>query len=142
MENISQQENSLEKLYVATLASGEKVYDRPNGHIHESVKADMSTIIPHINAYRRDFITETVMLEGRQWVSHKVEVDPSNDDLFLVQRIGREGLSIFVRNRTIETTNRATVVLSRNNTKRGQPEGYAIMTAYSGEPGPREPWDI
>jgi hypothetical protein len=127
MENIPLQENSIEKLYVATLASGEKVYDRPNGHIHESVKIDMPAIIPHINAYRRDFITEIVTLEGRQWISHKVEVDSNKDDLFLIQRVGREGLSVFVRNRKTEMTDQAVVVLSRNDTRRGQPEGYAIM---------------
>ncbi len=58
-----------------------------------------------------------------------------------MQRSGREGLSVFVRNRKTETTDKAVVVLSRNDTRKGQPEGYAVMTAYSGDLTPREPWD-
>ena len=139
----NQQENSQEKLFVGTLSSGEKVYDRPNGHIHETVKYDLPEALTYINANGRDQIIETVSLEGRQWKSFKVEIDPEkdHDDLFLARRTSRKGLSTFIKNREPTTTDQMVVILSKNDTSKGYPEGYTVMTAFSGSLALREPWD-
>lgn len=143
MEDQDKKENSLERPSVGVLASGEKVYDRPNGHIHETIKNDVASALQKINAYRRDFVSETVTLEGKEWKSLKVTFDPETDkdDLFLARRVTRKGLSVFIKNREPGTTNQMVIILSKNNPAKGNQDGYTILSAFSGDPAPREPWD-
>lgn len=139
----NQQENSQEKMFIGKLASGEKVYDIPNGHIHETIKGDLPDALSCINANGRTEIIETVSMEGKQWKSFKVEIDSEKDkdNLFLARRVLRKGLSTFIRNREPTTTNQMVVILSKNDVSKGSPEGYTVMTAFSGSLAPREPWD-
>lgn len=139
----NEKENSLEQLYVATLASGEKVFNKPNGHIHDTIKNDLPLALAKINAQGRSFIAESVTLEGKEWKSFKVEIDPEKDkkNLFLARRKDRKGLSTFVNNKEIGTTNLLTVILSKNDVSKGSPEGFTVTTAFPGDLAKREPWD-
>ncbi len=132
-----------ETLQVGVLASGEKVYDRPNGHIHETIRGDLPQALLEINAKGQDKIIETVTLEGKTWKSFKVSIDPEKDkeDLFLARRTSRAGLSTFVKNREPGETNQMVVILSKNDGKFGVADGYTVITAFSGDMAPREPWD-
>lgn len=143
MENISQQENTLEHLYVGKLASGENVYDREGGHIHSTVKEDIPKALLTINGEGRDYVQETVSLGGKTWPHFKVTIDKDVDkeNLFLAQRVSRKGLSTFIKNKSPDIVGTLVVVLSKNNKHKGQPEGYTIMTAFSGDVAPREPYD-
>lgn len=136
-------ENSQEKLYVGTLASGEKVYDRPNGHIHETIKDDLGLAIAEKRSLLRKEIIETVTLEGKEWKSFKVSISENEDysNLFLARRKGRAGLTPFIKNREPGVTDKITYILSKNDIRRGVPEGYSVMTAFSGDLAKREPWD-
>lgn len=138
----SKKENSQEDLFIANLSSGEKVYDRLDGHIHETIKQDLHAALHKINTQGRNEIIENVTLEGKKWKSFKVEVDPEIDDLFLARRENRAGLSTFVKGRQVGETNQMVIILSKNDPQRGSPEGYTLLTAFSGDLAPREPWDV
>ncbi len=136
------QENNLERLLLGKLASGENVYDKPNGHVHHTIKEDLASALSRIDSKGRDEIVETVALEGKQWKLFKVKIVQGEDDLFLAQRINRRGLSVFVKNKQAELINTILVILKKNDPGRGQQDGYTVITAYAGEPAPREPWDM
>ena len=125
----TKKENSLERPCVGVLASGEKVYDRPNGHIHETVKGDIPLALSRINTLGRDFIVESVTLENKEWKSFKVTIDPEVEkgDLFLARRVSRKGLSVFVKNKEPGITNQMVVVLSKNDLAKSGQDGYTRL---------------
>ena len=143
MQTGIEKEKTQESQRVGMLASGEQVYDRPNGHIHDTIKADLSSALAQIDAQGKDKVVETITLEGKQWKSSKVSIDPEQDkeDLFLARRTGRTGLSTFIRNKKATTTEQMVVILSKNDGTFGIADGYTVMTAFSGDMAPREPWD-
>lgn len=144
IENKKITENSLERLVVGVLASGEKVYDRPNGHIHDTVRKDLEEILSRIDSKGKDSVMDSVSLEGKTWKSFKVAINQEKDkeNLFLARRNNRKGLSPFVKNREPEITDTVTVILAKNDTGRnGGVEGYTVITAFSGDLAMREPWD-
>ncbi len=117
------------------LATGEDVFDRTPSHIHSGVTEDLlsfalSKITPEKGEER---VKRTVDFGRKIGVCVCVKTD-ANDEIIYTQRVNREGLSRFVKNRQPEETSLLTVTL---HPKDGW---YELRTAYLGPSGFTEPW--
>lgn len=117
------------------LSSGEKVFDRPNSHIHDDIDiATLTEALGNIDATGKDFIVESVDL-GRTIGKTQCIETSENDEIVYAQREGRFGLTRFVKNREKKDTSIVTMILKKT------PEGFVAITAFAGPKAEREPWD-
>ena len=146
MEQIpSAYEDSYEHLLLGTLATGERVYDKPESHLHAGIEGFVREFLPRIQASGKEFIEASFRDPRIRFPARRVSIDPAVDDLFLAQRKGRKGYTVFVRNRNPGTTDNIVIVLRRSD---AYPEGITpvregstLATAFGGEQAAREPWD-
>lgn len=117
------------------LGSGQQVFDRADSHIHSGVLRFLSAALAHIHSQDRGFIAEDVDFGIDIGQTICVKTLPG-DDVIFVQRVGREGLSRFVRSRQPEPTSFVAVVL-----KELLGGSYELRTAYFGQLSQPEPWD-
>ena len=117
------------------LGSGEQVFDRPDRHIHSGTQPFLAAALAYISSQGRGFIAEDV--DFGIGIGETICVETrAGDDILFAQRVGRGGLSRFVRNRGSEPTSHVAVVLKRI------PEGsYELLSAYLGQLSQPEPWD-
>ena len=122
--------------YIGTLASGEKVIDRKNSHLHDDVKDVLPLLLQKIEANGRRFITE--VLNTDQAIMTNCVKTNSNDEIIFIQRDGRKGPTRFVKNREPEPCFMAKVILKKADQT---PNTYVLITAFAGDAEP-EPWDL
>jgi hypothetical protein len=117
------------------LKSGESVVDRQRSHAHDGVQPLLSEVFEKINSEGRGFIVATVDL-GRI-VGNQTRVETRDgDEIVFAQRVGRFGLTRFVKNRRAEPCSSVTVIL-----KKGDRGEYILITAWVGTQSEPEPWD-
>ena len=127
---------ALRLVELGTTKSGEKVFDRPDGHLHnnETVEKYLPLALEMIDSESRGFIVETVNFGEEIGVSNCVETTPDDEIIYAV-RPKRRGPTRFVKNREGEPTSEFTVILKKVD------EGYIVITAFPGPKAEREPWD-
>lgn len=114
---------------------GVGVVDRQRSHLHAGVVSLLAEALAKIDTQGRGFLVETVDF-GRP-VGEATRVKTGEDDeIVFAQRLGRAGLSRFVKNRKAEPTSAVTVIL-----KKGDQEEYILITAWIGTQAEPEPWD-
>ncbi len=117
------------------LASGQEVIDRDVSHIHANVStALLAEALSVVRVDDADRVKHTHDFGRTVGVSHCVQTQ-ERDEIVFAQRVGRGGLSRFVKNREPVSTTMLTVSLKRVVAGR-----YEIRTAYLGDPGHVEPW--
>jgi hypothetical protein len=119
------------------LKSGERVVDRYNSHLHESVVPLLPEALAKINSQGRIFLVEEVDF-GRPIGETVCVVTGRDDQIVYAQRPKRFGLTRFVKNRGPEPTSSVVVILK---TADGEAGAYVIVTAFLGHRPEPEPWD-
>lgn len=123
-------------LLLGILGSGEKVYDRPNSHIHSNISALLPEALGQVNLNGDQFAVCEVKF-GRVVGVTTCVLTLEVDTIVFAQRPKRFGLSRFVKNRQPEPSESVVVILKRDDV-----EGYYVLitTFIGGKPEP-EPWD-
>ena len=117
------------------LNSGESVVDRNRSHVHAIEQSLLEEVLAKVISRGRGFLVETIDL-GRV-VGEATRVETSEgDEIIFAQRVGRQGLTRFVKNRTPSSCSTVTVILKRID--RGD---YVLITAWVGTQAEPEPWD-
>lgn len=117
------------------LKSGEEVVNRHRSHLHDGVYPHLPEVLGKIESGQRGFFATTIDL-GRI-VGNQTRVSTtSDDDIVYAQRVGRQGLSRFVKNREPEPCSTVTIIL-----KKGDQGEYILITAWVGTQAEPEPWD-
>lgn len=117
------------------LASGQMVIDREPSHIHVGVTDELlAEVFLALGVGDEERIKYTHQFGRVVGVSVRVKTS-TGDTIVFAQRVHRDGMSRFVKNRAPESTDQLTVTLRR------MPDGqYELRTAYLGSAGHAEPW--
>lgn len=133
---------NLGKSIVGVMASGEIVFDQPHSHIHPTVREFIPVFLGKIISGGEKIIIKEFRI-NKKIPLHLVKVNPKSDELYLAQRQGREGLSVFVKNKFIRKTNVIVVILETDGTiNENAIANYILLTAHAGKATPCEPWDV
>jgi len=111
------------------------VFDRQRSHLHSGVMTLLAEALAKIDTRGRGFLVETVDFGRPIGEATRVQTG-EGDEILFAQRLGRAGLSRFVKNRKAEPTSEVTVIL-----KKGDREDYILITAWVGTQAEPEPWD-
>lgn len=126
-----------EKNILGVTADGVKIVDRHNSHVHFENGISLELINAALRKVRvggKKFATYTVSFDRIIGKSACVAVD-ERDEIVLVQRKGRMGITPMVKNREGVDTNKLTFAILQN-------EGEGVLiTAYVGDKSEKEPWD-
>lgn len=120
-------------IILGRLASGQVVFDRPNSHMHKSVRALLPEIFKNIYTMEPFMVYEYVF-DRVIGLNHCVETG-AVDEIIFALRSGRRGPTRFVKKRKPEPTNKAVVILKQVE------DGYILITAFVGPRAEREPWE-
>ena len=124
------------KTPIGKLGSGQIVFDREPSHIHTGVTPELlgqalTQVFAEPNEVR---VKRSINFGHVIGVSACVETSES-DQIIFAQRVHRDGLTRFVKNRQPQETSLLTASM------RLQPDGrYQLGTAYIGSPGVNEYW--
>lgn len=121
------------------LKSGETVVDRHRSHLHAGVTRLLPEALKNIDAQGKLFLVASHDF-GRVVGETVCVATKAGDAVVYAQRIGRHGLSRFVKNRAAEPTSSVTVILKKGDQVDGRDE-YVLVTAFLGTPAEPEPWD-
>ncbi len=117
------------------LRSGEVVQDRAQSHLHAGVIELLPEVLSSTDSRGKANFVREFRFNRVVGINNRVKTG-ANDEIVFAQRVGRTGLSRFVKNRQPEPTRYVTVVLNRRASG-----VYEVLTAYIGSAAPREPWD-
>lgn len=117
------------------LKSGEVVIDRPRSHLHADVARLLPEALGKVKSAGREFLIDEVDF-GRLVGQTICVITHPGDQIVFAQRVGRDGLTRFVKNRKSEPCSAVVVVL-----KAGDNGEYVCMTAFVGHRAEPEPWD-
>lgn len=117
------------------LGSGEVVVDRPRSHLHADVARLLPEALGRVMSAGREFLIAEVDFGRLVGQTICVATRPG-DQIVFAQRVGRAGLTRFVKNRKSEPCSSVVVVL-----KAGDGGEYVCMTAFVGHRAEPEPWD-
>lgn len=133
---------NLEKSIIGEMASGEIVFDQLHSHIHPTVRKFIPVFLSKIVSDRGKIIIREFRID-KELPLHLIKVNPKSDELYLAQRQGREGLSVFVKNRFVGKTNIIVMILKMDGMiNKNETANYILLTAHAGKASPREPWDV
>ena len=121
------------------LGSGEIVRDRPNSHLHESVKPFLVETFARLSSGGRSFIREEVPFASDIGVCNCVKTSRGDEgNIVYAVRPGRGGYTRFVKERPADPCDSVVVML-----KRTDGDSYVIVTAFIGwlSRTVHEPWD-
>lgn len=126
-------------IFLGTLASGQKVYDRETSHIHDSPRMMelLTQAISQTHLSNQTFVRVRANFDNPIGENMCVPTSPG-DTIKFGQREKRAGLTRFVMNRNPEPTSTLNVMFLKNPK---DPTSYILITAFMGIPGEREPWD-
>jgi hypothetical protein len=122
---------------LGTLGSGQLVIDRPQSHIHESVRAILPETFSKVNLTTEQFVVKQIDFD-RVVGETTCVVTSSDDQIVFAQRPKRFGLSRFVKNRAHEPCSSVCVILKRADDR---PSAYVLISAFIGVCPQPEPWD-
>lgn len=123
---------------LGTLKSGEPVYDRYKSHISEKSDLPIAEVLSLVSIEKTaPFYEIEVRLPHSAGLTNVVEVDEGSQ-IFFAKRVNRQGLSKFVKNKDPQKSNIVSLALK----KRENQEGYILITAFWGELGGPEPYDL
>lgn|GEM_PF-2351283 len=118
------------------LGSGESVIDRPDhSHIHAGVLSLLPKVFSEIDSQGADLLNLEVNLGQVVGETICVQTYPG-DEIIYAQRVGRRGLTKFVKNRIPEPCSVVTVILN----KADEGDFYVLLTAFIGNKAESEPW--
>ncbi len=117
------------------LASGEAVVDRPNSHLHANVARLLRELLVHIHAQGRRSIVYSHDFKRVVGTTICVATDHTSE-IVHAQRVGRHGLTRFVKGVSPQPTAWVTIILLLQDGGR-----YEVRTAYTGPLAEPEPWD-
>jgi hypothetical protein len=128
----------IEKTPLGSLLSGEMVVDRVLSHAKDhGIEYDvLREVLQKIDAKQRLFVLETVTLANSVGDCNCVETQ-LGDEIVYAQRLGRKGMTRFVKNRLPTPSNQVTVVLRWDKNLKQ----YECVTAYVGPQAHVEPFD-
>lgn len=121
---------------LGSLSSGETVYDRPRSHLHAGVCELLPEALATVDAGGEGFLVVECDFGRVIGQTSRVATHPG-DTIVYAQRVGRRGLSRFVKNRHPEPCQRVTVVLKRDE----RDAYYVLLSAWIGTRAEPEPWD-
>ena len=121
---------------LGVLRGKEKVLDRITSHVHPNpaIEKYLPLALSRIESNGREFFIETVDFEEIIGESNCVETTDS-DDIIYAMRVGRRGLTRFVRGRERTPTSKVTVILKKID------DGYILISGFIGPQAAPEPWD-
>ena len=120
---------------LGNLASGEPVYDRHSSHLHRKVQELLPEIFAGLSGVGRFIIHEHDF--GRFVGESSCVATSESDVVCFAQRPKRAGLTRFVKNRQVEPSDKAVVILKRDDYE----PYYILITAFVGGMAAKEPWD-
>lgn len=124
-------------LFIGVLSNGTELYDRIGSHLHEGVTSQMLLAailsvpvnIPAMYTHEHDF--------GKVIGNTSCVPTQVGDEIVFARRPGRDGLTRWVKNRTVEPCAHVTISI-----RFSQAQGcYILLTAYIGRKIGREPWN-
>lgn len=131
-------ENSQEIFSVGNLASGENVIVRSSSHIHDNQELEkyLVSALGKIDSNNQNLIEGEVTFDETIGVTRCVSTS-ENDEIIFAMRPKRKGYTRFVKNRQPESTNKLTIILTKDR----QTNDYLVLTTYIGAKAEPEPWD-
>lgn len=134
----------MKKQKIGQLSTGLPVYDRPDSHLRPEIanhiRDALALVTPETQRGHLRGGSYTVTLPGASLPLYRVVVAPS-DQLYLARRQGRVGgRTVFVA-RGPGLTDQITMVLGFKDRGQVLRDRALLVTAFSGTPAQREPWD-
>lgn len=130
------------KVFLGRTKDGIEVYDRADSHFHYEgglTPELLESALSVIDTKGKKFIKELIQFDHEVGGKTCVEVGPE-DDVVMVYRKGRNGMTPMVKNREMEPCDTVTIIMKKQYAPRSK--GYLeLLTSYIGEGSPREPWD-
>ena len=141
-EEVIKEKHERERIYFGKTKDGAEVYDRSDSHFHSEgglTPALLAEALAQIDTQGRPFIKELVhfdhIIGGKTCVTAKPD-----DEIVMVYRKGRSGMTPMVKNRSAEPSDSVTIVMRKDRSIRDK-DVYETLTSYIGDGSPREPWD-
>ena len=122
--------------FLGNLASGEPVYDRRSSHLHHEVQELLPEVFAGLVSEKGRFIVREHDF-GRIVGESSCVATSGSDVVCFAQRPKRAGLTRFVKNRQAEPSDKAVVILKRDDYE----PYYILITAFVGGMAAKEPWD-
>jgi hypothetical protein len=119
------------------LASGQRVVDRYNTHIHPVVIPLLAEVLSKINLNGEQFMVVQVNFDHVVGETTCIVTNPG-DRIIYAKRPKRLGYTRFVKNRAPEFSNSVVCILMK---AQDQANAYVLITAFIGERPEPEPWD-
>lgn len=121
---------------LGVLRGKEKVWDRLTSHVHPNpaIEKYLPLALSRIEPNGREFFVETVDFGEIIGEANCVETT-EGDDIVYAMRVGRRGLTRFVRGREKTPTSKVTVILKKID------DGYILISGFIGPQAAPEPWD-
>ena len=128
--------SALPRKLLGILHSRERVVDRHTSHVHPNPAIDkyLPMALAKIDGRGREFFIETIDFGETIGGANCVETT-DGDDIIYARRVGRSGLTRFVRNRERTDTSQLTVILKKIE------DGYILISGFVGPRAEPEPWD-
>lgn len=141
-EEVIKEKHERERIYFGKTKDGAEVYDRSDSHFHSEgglTPVLLAEALAQIDTQGRPFIKELVHFDHIIGGKTCVTTEP-DDEIVMVYRKGRSGMTPMVKNRSAEPSDSVTIVMRKNRSIRDK-DVYETLTSYIGESSPREPWD-
>jgi hypothetical protein len=137
-ESFVNPESSQEIVVLGNLASGEKVIVRKTSHIHDSPELEkyLTLALGKIVSNNQNSIEGEVDF-GKSIGFSRCVTTSDKDEIVFAMRPKRKGFTRFVKNREPESTDKITVILTKDR----QTNAYLVLTTYVGPKAEPEPWD-
>lgn len=126
--------------YLGTTKDGYEIYDRKDSHIQNKsgvTKELLSIAFKRMYANGANFKKKEIHFSGPIGFNQCLETTEA-DEIIMVYRKGRQGMTPMVKGRTPNLSNTLTVIIKRDEKI---PNRYNLITCYIGESSLREPWD-
>ena len=122
---------------LGNLASGEPVYDRFNSHLHHEVQELLPEVFAGMVSKNGRFIVHEHDF-GRIVGKSSCVTTSGSDKVVYARRPKRADMTRFVKNRQVEPSDKAVVILKRDDYE----QYYIVITAFVGGMAAKEPWDF
>lgn len=128
--------------YLGTTRDGYKVYDRLDSHLHKEgglTKELLKRAISKIYLNGKIFKVKVIHFNKIIGMTNCVKVsEKDKENIIMVYRKGRQGLSCMVKNRICEPSSDLTIIVRK---EKNMENHYTLISAFFGESSEPEPWD-
>lgn len=124
--------------YLGKLNTGEKVFEVNNrtSYVQPEVKDLLQELFQKIDSEKRDFICQEVNFERVIGKTICLEIS-EHDNVVYAQRVGKKGLTRFVKDREPVDSTKAVIILKLHR----ESGNYTLITAFVGGLAEPEVWD-